>query len=127
MLAYRRLKRVFAMSSKQSTIDFILEQIADAGIISAKKMFGEYGIYCDEKIVAFVCDDQLFVKPTSAGKAFIGEFVEGLPYPGAKPYLLISGDQWEDAEWLAQLIKISAAQLPFPKTKVRSKEKTKNS
>ncbi len=106
------------MASKQSTVDFILEQIAQAGRISAKKMFGEYGIYCDTKIVAFVCDDQLFVKPTSAGKAFIGKFVEGIPYPGAKPYLLISGERWDDNEWLTQLIKLSAAQLPLPKKKI---------
>src|SRR5579872_5022578 len=89
-------RRNSIMASQQSTIDFILEQMADAGYVSAKKMFGEYGIYCDGKIVAFVCDDQLFVKPTNAGKSFIGEFEEGAPYPGAKLYLLISGDKWED-------------------------------
>ncbi|RJT43728.1 TfoX/Sxy family protein [Legionella taurinensis] len=55
------------MSSKQSTIDFILEQITNAGTVYAKKMFGEYAIYCDDKVVALVCDDQLFVKPTTAG------------------------------------------------------------
>jgi len=105
------------MASKQSTIDFILEQIAAAGEVSAKKMFGEYGVYCDGKIVAFVCDDQLFVKPTNAGKAFIGEFTEGCPYPGAKPYLFISGDQWDDSEWLTNLIKISMTKLPIQKKK----------
>jgi TfoX/Sxy family transcriptional regulator of competence genes len=111
------------MASKQSTIDFILEQIANAGAVSAKKMFGEYGVYCDEKIVALVCDDQLFVKPTSAGKAFVGEFEEGSPYPGAKPYLLISGDKWEESEWLTHLIKISAAELPLPKKKAPRNKK----
>ncbi len=103
------------MGSQQSTVDFILEQIAEAGEVRARKMFGEYGIYCDEKTVAFVCDDELFVKPTKAGKAFIGAFVEGCPYPGAKPYLLISGDKWDDREWLAHLIRITAGELPLPK------------
>ena len=102
------------MASKKSTADYILEQIAGAGIVTAKKMFGEYGIYCDGKIVAFVADDQFFVKPTAAGKAFIGDYIEGAPYPGAKLYLLISGDQWEDHEWLTQLIKVTAAALPVP-------------
>lgn len=105
------------MASRQSSVDFILEQIAEAGTVSAKKMFGEYGIYCDDKVVALVCDDQLFVKPTDAGKAFMGDFVEGHPYPGAKPYLLISGEMWEDSEWLTHLIKISAAELPLPTKK----------
>ena len=111
------------MASKQKTVDFILEQIAEAGTISAKKMFGEYGIYCDGKIVAWVCDDHLLVKPTSAGKAFIGEFVEGYPYPKAKPYLLIADEQWDDREWLTKLVKISAAELPLVEKKLGRKAK----
>lgn len=107
------------MSSKQSTVDFILEQIAQAGVIFAKKMFGEYGIYCDEKLVALVCDDQLFVKSTDAARKYIGEYDEAPPYPGAKPYLFISGEKWDESEWLTQLIKISANELPVPQKKKR--------
>ena len=39
-------------------------------------MFGEYAIYCDGKVTALVCDNQLFVKPMEAGRSFIGEVVE---------------------------------------------------
>jgi DNA transformation protein and related proteins len=105
------------MASKQSTADFILKQIAKAGAVSAKKMFGEYGVYCDEKIVALVADDQLFVKPTLAGKKFMGKCQEGFPYPGAKPYFLIPRDKWNDSGWLSTLIKLSAEELPLPKKK----------
>jgi DNA transformation protein and related proteins len=105
------------MATKQSTVDFILKQLSKAGAMSAKKMFGEYGVYCDGKIVALVCDDQLYVKPTAAGEDFIGECTEGCPYPGAKPYFLISKELWNNAEWLSKLIKISAAELPLPKKK----------
>ena len=86
------------MASQQHTVDFIIEQIAGAGVISARKMFGEFGIYCDGKIVALVCDDQLFLKPTPTGKAFIGNYTEAAPYNGAKPYLLIDGDKWDDGD-----------------------------
>lgn len=105
------------MASQQSNVDFILEQIAEAGVVSAKKMFGEYGIYCNGKIVALLSDDQLFIKPTIAGKKFLGSFEEKPPYPGAKPYLFISGEKWEEGEWLTELIKISTAELPLPKKK----------
>jgi TfoX/Sxy family transcriptional regulator of competence genes len=105
------------MASKQSTVDVIVQRIAAAGVIHAKKMFGEYGIYCDGKIVALVCDDQLFVKPTEAGSEFIGDTVESCPYPGAKPYFLIAQDKWDDRKWMARLIKVSAAELPLPKPK----------
>ncbi|KVR49615.1 TfoX/Sxy family protein [Burkholderia ubonensis] len=107
------------MASSQSTVDFIVEQMAAAGAVLARKMFGEYGIYCDGKMVALVCDDRLFVKPTPDGKAFLGECEEGPPYPGAKPCFVISGERWDEREWLSRLIRITAAQLPPPKPRKR--------
>ncbi|MGE3919746.1 MAG: TfoX/Sxy family protein [Gammaproteobacteria bacterium] len=100
------------MSSSQGTVDFIIDQIAGIGNLRTRKMFGEYAIYLNEKVVAFVCDDQLFVKPTAKGKNFIKDYVEDYPYPGAKPHLLISGDLWENQEWLSQLFKITELALP---------------
>ena len=107
------------MATRHSTVDFLLEQMADAGSVEAKKMFGEYGLYCDGTLVGLVCDDQLFIKPTAAGKAFIGDFVEGPPYPGAKPSLLIAGDRWENREWLTRLVQLSAVELASSKKKPR--------
>jgi DNA transformation protein and related proteins len=112
------------MASRQTTVDFILDQIEGAGTVSAKKMFGEYGIYCDDKMVALVRDDQLFVKRTAEGKNFMGEVTEASPYPGAKACFLISGDKWEDRDWLTNLIRVSAAELPLPKKKVTARKKT---
>jgi TfoX/Sxy family transcriptional regulator of competence genes len=105
------------MSTSQRTIDFLLEQLAGAGDVSARAMFGEFGLYCDGKIVGLICNDQLYVKPTKAGRAFIGDVAEAPPYRGAKPSLLIDGDQCEDGEWLSELIRLSAAELPLPKPK----------
>lgn len=102
------------MSSDKSQLEYVLEQIAPAGVIRAKSMFGEFGIYCNEKIVALFCDNQLFVKPTAAGKAFAPDVAEGPPYPGAKPYLLIE-EQIEDQEWVSELIRLTARDLPPPK------------
>jgi len=105
------------MTSKRSTVNFIVEQMADAGAVSARKVFGEYGLFCDGRMVALICDDQLFVKPTEGGRAYIGDVTEVPPYEGAKPCFLISGDLWEDSDWLAKLIKISTAELPLPRQK----------
>jgi len=66
-------------------------------------------------VVALVCDDQLFVKPTPGGRAFLGEPVEAPPYSGAKPYFLI--DRLEDRDWLCTLIRLSVQDLPEPKPK----------
>lgn len=107
------------MGSKRSTVDAILDAAACAGAMSARKMFGEYGLYCDGALVALVCDDQLFLKPTEAGRAFLGEVDAAPPYPGAKPAFRIAGERWDDADWLANLVRITKAALPPPKEKKR--------
>ncbi|MET3923956.1 TfoX/Sxy family protein [Devosia sp. 2618] len=105
------------MSSQRSTIDYIIEQVEAAGRLSSRLMFGEYALYCDGKIVAYVCDDQFYIKPTDAGRAYLGEITEGHPYPGSKPYFLIEGDRWDDSDWLTELVRVTAAELPVPKAK----------
>jgi DNA transformation protein and related proteins len=117
------------MASKQSNVDFILEQLADAGDVSARKMFGEFAIYCRGKIVALFCDDQLFIKPTDAGRTFIsqdGKVKDGAPYPGAKPWFLIGGDRCEDGEWLSELVRVTERELPPPKPKSPAKSRVKS-
>jgi TfoX/Sxy family transcriptional regulator of competence genes len=99
------------MSSDIDFVEYVIEQISDECGISFKKMFGEYALYSHSKVVALICDNQLFVKPTNAGKEFIGDFVEAAAYPGAKPSLLIQ-DQIEDPEWLSKLIIITEKHLP---------------
>ena len=102
------------MASSQNIVDFILDQISGAGDVSARKMFGEYGVYCDGKMVALVCDDQLFVKPTEGGRASLETVTEASPYPGAQPCFLISAELLEDREGLTELIKITTRELPLP-------------
>jgi TfoX/Sxy family transcriptional regulator of competence genes len=104
------------MASDEDFIKFLVEQMELAGAIRYRKMFGEYAIYCNEKVVALVCDNKLFVKPTEGGRAFIGEVVEAPPYQGAKLSFLIE-EQFEDKEWLCELITITEKELPVPKPK----------
>ena len=110
------------MASDQEFVDFVLDQIENAGEITAKKMFGEYGIYSDGKIFALVCDNKLFIKPTLSGRAFIKDVVEAPPYEGARPSFLIE-DKIEDRDWLSELIRISLKELPEPKPKKRKKKR----
>ncbi|MEK7705977.1 MAG: TfoX/Sxy family protein [Myxococcota bacterium] len=106
------------MATSQSTIDFILDQLSAVHGVRTRKMFGEYALYCDDKVVALVCDDQLFVKITAPGKAWVGAgYEEGAAYPGAKPSMLVSAEEIDDHERLAELIRLTAAALPAPKAK----------
>jgi DNA transformation protein and related proteins len=106
------------VASDREFVDFVVEQMGDAGSISQRKMFGEYAIYCDGKVVALVCDHLLYVKPTEQGRAYIENAVEAAPYPGAKPHFLIDS-AFEDRPWLGGLIRVTAEALPLPAPKRR--------
>jgi DNA transformation protein and related proteins len=109
------------MSTRQETVDFLLEQLGAVHGISARKMFGEYALYVGPKVVALICDDQLFLKPTNAGRALIGAPVDGFAYPGAKASFLIVGEFWDDADWLCDLVRRTESEVPMPKPKKAKK------
>ena len=110
------------MATDEAFVDFVLDQIENAGEITAKKMFGEYGIFSNGKIFALICDNKLFIKPTPSGREYIGDVVEAPPYKGAKPSFLIE-EKIEDRDWLSELIRISLKELPEPKPKRKKKSK----
>lgn len=113
------------MASDLDFIEYACDQLGGAGRITCRKMFGEAAVYCEGKVVALICDNQLFVKPTVAGRALIGKPVEAPPYPGAKPHFLID-DRLDDRDWLADLIRATFAELPVPKPKKPKAAKPKH-
>ncbi len=104
------------MSTSSDIIIYLSDQLTELGNrIRTRKMFGEYAMYCDEKVVALICDDQLFVKITKEGKQYMGSrYSEGFPYQGAKPYMLIGGDIIENKDAFVELINMTALALPLP-------------
>jgi len=110
------------MATDEDFVLFASDQMSDAGTITYRKMFGEYAVYCDGKVVALICDNKLFVKQTEAGREYIGNIIEAPAYEGAKPSFLIE-EQLEDREWISSLIRITAAELPEPKQKKRKKKR----
>jgi len=101
-------------------VEFVAEQLGDAGDITCRKMFGEYGIYCDGIFFACVCDNQLFVKITGQRLKFTPDCETAPPYEGARPYFLIT--ELDDREFLKELTQITCAALPAPKPKKRGRK-----
>lgn len=110
------------MATDLSFVEFVLDQIRDAGEVRYKKMFGEYALYCDEKVVAFLCDNQFFLKPHPQLREQLSSVNEAPPYPGAKNYFLLS-DELDQPDQLSALIRL-AAQL-FPAAKPKTSKKTR--
>lgn len=104
------------MATDPGFIDYIAEQAAFGDRLTHKKMFGEYALYVDGKVVAFACDNSLFVKPSAA----VQELAPGLPlrppYPGAKGYP-VADELLDDADALRALLLATSALMPAPKPK----------
>ncbi|MCK6600732.1 MAG: competence protein TfoX [Bacteroidetes bacterium] len=105
------------MASDKKFAEYIGGQAAGAGEISLKQMMGEYLVYCDGIYSALISDNLVFIKPTDAGKLFIGEVPEEPPYPGAKPCYRIE-TRFEDARWFSEAIRITAGELASKKKKM---------
>ena len=112
------------MATSPDTVAFIAEQIAGAGPISTRRMFGEYALYLDGKVVAFVCDDQLFVKPTPGALALVTDPQMGPPYPGAKSYIMADA-LLDEPDLLVALIVAVARDVPAPRPKAPKASRAK--
>ncbi|MBO4851760.1 MAG: TfoX/Sxy family protein [Prevotella sp.] len=108
------------MASDADFVQYVADQCAGAGEIVVKKMFGDYGVYCDGKIFGLVCDDHFYVKPTEAGRAVLRKVDMRPPYDGAKDYFFI--DDVDDHEYLSLLVRETCRQLPEPKPKNKKKK-----
>lgn len=111
------------MATDRDFIDYVAEQVGLGSRLTHKRMFGEYGLYVDEKVVAFACDNTLFLKPSDVVRQLLptlGEgdpFPTGAPYPGAKPSYFVLNEMLDDADLLHRLFEATAAGLPPSKPK----------
>jgi TfoX/Sxy family transcriptional regulator of competence genes len=104
------------MATNKETVEYILDQLVPLPV-RARAMFGEYGVYCDEKFVALICDDTLYVKPTAISDQFFTDADLAPPYRGAKDHYAVSAALLEDRERLREAIARTAELLPVPKKK----------
>lgn len=86
-------------------------------------MFGEYALYANDKVVALVCDDQLFVKIVPASAELEELCEKGVPYPGARPHYVVEEQQLSQLPQLPALLIATADSLPKPKKKKPKKGK----
>ncbi len=101
------------MSSDASFVEFVVGQARGAGHIESRKMFGEYAVHCDGKLVMLVCDNRCFLKPTAATLDRLRDCPQAPPYPGAKPQPVVD-ELLDDAERIAELVRLTCDALPAP-------------
>lgn len=103
------------MATSKEYMAFILDQLSLIDGITHRMMMGEYIIYIDGKIIAYVCDDRLLVKPTKTALKILPDAPPEPPYDGAKPMILV--ENVDDKQFLKGLFEKIAPELPAPKKK----------
>ena len=109
------------MASHQDFVDYVAEQLREAGTIHSRKMFGEYLVYLADKPILTVCDDTVFVKKMPQLAEILADAECGFPYDGAKEcYILDIENRTLVAEVIPILAEITS--LPKPKKKKTAEE-----
>lgn len=107
------------MASHPDFVNFVADQLREAGTIRSRKMFGEYGLYYDGVFFAVICDDQFFVKTTPEGQAAFPNLPKAPPYEGARDSFLV--EDVEDREQMTALARITCEALKARPQKKRRK------
>lgn len=101
------------MASSKAYLNFIVGQLSPLEDIAYRAMMGEYLIYYKGKLIGGIYDDRFLVKPVQAAKTYMPAASYEVPYPGAKPMLLV--DIVDDSDSMAGLVKAMYDELPTPK------------
>lgn len=97
------------MAISDEFLDYVIDQLAGWRRVTARKMFGGAGLYCDAVMLGLIADDVAYLKVDDSNRA---DFVEAgstafNPFPEkgktvAMPYYEIPADVLEDPEVLGQ-------------------------
>ncbi|MDO4181606.1 MAG: TfoX/Sxy family protein [Bacteroidales bacterium] len=104
------------MATTTDFIDFVCSQIAAAGEVRSRKMFGDYVVYLDEKPVITVCDGICYVKKLPAIDAMMRDAECGFPYEGAREHYILDIAHGDHA---MRVVRAVWESVPFPKKRNR--------
>ena len=105
------------MATTKDYAAFVCDCVFRYGEVRARKMFGEYMVYLNDRPILLVCDNTVFVKKLPEVSALLPENApSGYPYEGAKEYYILD---IENSELNDRLIPLLIEITPLPKPKKR--------
>lgn len=90
------------MTTTKDYLQYILDQISDLENITYRQMMGEYILYYNWKIIWWIYDNRLLLKPTDKVKKLINNLEMQTPYPWAKEMIYV--DNVDNSDYLKELI-----------------------
>ena len=97
------------MSSLKVYLQFILDQLSDLPEITYRYMMWEYILYYHWKIIGWIYDNRLLLKPTEKVKEIMENLEMQIPYPWSKPMIYI--DNVDNSDYLKEIIEITYQNL----------------
>ena len=101
------------MSTSKDFLNYIIDNLSGLENIIYRQMMGEYIIYYQGKIAAYLCDNRMLVKPVESAVRLIPNAIYEPPYEGAKDMILI--ENTDDREFLELLFNKMLPELSEPK------------
>jgi len=105
------------VSTSAAFIEYLYDQIKDAGNVRYRKMFGEYMVYLNEKPLLLVCDNTVFVKKLECVQELLKDAETGTPYRNAKEHYILD---FENPELTEKVLTALDQTVPIPPTKKKS-------
>ena len=106
------------MGSTQDFADYVIDQARGPWTLRAKKMFGEFMVYVNDKPILLICDNQVFVKIRPELDELLVDAETGHPYAGAKLHYLLDV---ENRDLTTQVIEILEPITDLPKPRSRKR------
>lgn len=97
------------MASSVDYLEYILELLKEIRGITYKKMMGEFILYKDDVLFGGVYDNRFLIKKTKSLNS--SGLKEQIPYPNAKPMLLIDSEDVDEIKELILLVVNDLKQL----------------
>ena len=107
------------MASSQEYLDYVRAQANGPWTLRARKMFGDWMVYADDRPILLVCDNTVFVKIVPELAALMAGAERGLPYEGAKEHYILDID---DTDLARQVVAVLETVTPLPKPKKKKAE-----
>lgn len=106
------------MASSLDFVQYVCDQIEGTGIVRAKKMFGDWLVYVDEKPLILVCDNICYIKKLPELETLMSDAECGYPYDGAREHYILDIDH---ACEVRKVVRIALDVIPLPQRKPRKK------
>lgn len=109
------------MATSPAYAQFVENLFSGMDGFSMRRMFGEYAIYLQGRVLGFLADEQILLQDTPTARQLLPDAERRELFPGSKQFIVFADEG--NAHLLKSVSQAMWEELPLPKPR-RSKKKT---